>query len=246
MSSISVLIITYNEEENIEECLKGLTWADEIIVIDSYSKDNTLNIAKQYTDLVFQRKFDDFSSQRNYGLEKAKSEWILVVDADERVTEPLKDEIILSVKNSNAQAFKIPRKNYFLGKWIKYCGWYPDYTLRLFRQKYRYSGLVHETVKVDEPIKSLKNELIHYTYRDIHHYINKINSYTTLDAENKFRKGKKRSILYILIRPQWEFFNKFILKRGILLGKAGLFLSVLSSYYQFLKQIKLWEKHNKQ
>jgi glycosyltransferase involved in cell wall biosynthesis len=244
MNSIATLVLTYNEEENVKDCLESIEWVDEIVVVDSYSEDNTVELAKEYTDKVYQREFDDFASQRNYGLGQINAEWVLVVDADERVTLELKEEILNRLDNSQAEGYEVPRKNYFLGKWIKYCGWYPDYTLRLFKTNdNEYSGLVHEGIKIEGEVSKLDSDLIHYTYRDLEHYLNKINQYTTLDAEGKYQTGKEKGLIYILLRPVVEFIKKFILKKGFLLGTQGLILSILSSYYQFLKYIKLWEKH---
>ncbi|WP_083189943.1 glycosyltransferase family 2 protein [Orenia metallireducens] len=243
MISLSALVLTYNEEENITECLKSIDWIEDIVVVDSYSQDKTLELAKEYTNRIYQRKFDDFASQRNFGLDQIDSEWVLAIDADERVTRELRDEIIAKLKNANAEGYKIPRKNYFLGKWIKYCGWYPDYTLRLFKSHNRYRGLVHEGVDIEGKIDKLHNDFIHYTYRDLSHYLSKINQYTSLDAEKKYKAGKKKGIAYIILRPIAEFIKKFIIKKGFLLGVSGLIVSVLSSYYQFLKYIKLWEKN---
>ncbi|AGB42272.1 glycosyl transferase [Halobacteroides halobius DSM 5150] len=245
MVSIGVLVLTYNEEDNIEECLESVSWVDEIVVVDSYSQDDTLELARQYTSNIYQREFDDFATQRNYGLDQMESEWVLVVDADERVTSDLQEEVLNKLSNPEASGYKIPRKNYFLGKWIKYCGWYPDYTLRLFKvADNRYSGLVHEGLKIEGTVEKLEGTLIHYTYRDLEHYLNKINHYTTLDAQKKYQAGKRKRLLYILMRPVLEFIKKYILKKGFLLGSQGLILAILSSYYQFLKYIKLWEKYN--
>ncbi|WP_018248126.1 glycosyltransferase family 2 protein [Orenia marismortui] len=244
MADLAALVLTYNEEGNIKECLESINWIEEIVVIDSYSSDNTIAIAKDYTDRVYQRKFDDFASQRNFALDKIEATWVLVVDADERVTLELKDEILNLLTSPQADAYKIPRKNYFLGSWIKYCGWYPDYTLRLFKaQENRYSGLVHEGVKIKGKVDKVNNAFIHYTYRNLNHYLSKINHYTSLDAEKKYKAGKKKGLAYIILRPIVEFIKKFILKKGFLLGMPGLIVSVLSSYYQFLKYIKLWEKN---
>ncbi|SJZ46843.1 glycosyltransferase family 2 protein [Selenihalanaerobacter shriftii] len=244
MGLLGALVLTYNEEENIIDCLESINWIDELVVVDSYSEDETVELAKQHTEKVYQREFDDFSSQRNFGLDQIESEWVLVVDADERVTFELKEEVLERLNNPQAEGYRIPRKNYFLGKWIKYCGWYPDYTLRLFKvADNRYSGLVHEGIKIDGRVDKLDNAFIHYTYRNLKHYLDKINQYTTLDAEDKYQAGKKKGLAYILLRPVVEFIKKYFLKKGFLLGFQGLILSILSSYYQFLKYIKLWEKH---
>ena len=245
MRDIGALVLTYNEAENISDCLASLEWVTELVVIDSYSDDNTLDKARKYTDRIYQREFDDFASQRNFGLEKLSTDWVLVVDADERVTPELKSEIQRVLHEPQAEGYEIPRKNYFLGRWIKYCGWYPDYTLRLFKRENNcYSGLVHEGLDLEGEVKRLDNPLIHYTYRDLEHYLAKINHYTSLDAQKKYQAGTERGLLYILLRPVVEFIKKYFLKKGFLLGAQGLILSVLSSYYQFLKYAKLWEKNS--
>ena len=244
MTSIGALVLTYNEADNIKDCLERLDWVQQLVVIDSYSNDNTVKLAKECTTEVYKREFDDFASQRNFGLDKLETEWVLVVDADERVTLELKKEIVKTLENSKAEAYQIPRKNYFLGRWIKYCGWYPDYTLRLFkRNNNRYSGLVHEGLDIRGAVNKLETPLIHYTYSNLESYLAKINHYTTLDAQKKYQAGQKKGLLYILLRPVLEFIKKYFLKKGFLLGAQGLILSILSAYYQFLKYAKLWEKY---
>ena len=240
--SIGVLVITYNEEEMLADCLDSVTWADEIVVVDSDSKDKTREIAKEYTDKVYIREFDNFSNQRNFGLEKLESDWILVLDADERVTPELQAEIEEKIVSGNHDLYQIPRKNFFLGKWIKHAGWYPDYTDRLFKndQSIRYAGDVHESPTFTGKKGRMDQPMIHYTYRDINHYINKINHYSTLNAEES---NKKPSIFYVFARPIWEFINVYFIKRGFLLGKEGIIFAMISSLDRFLKYAKLWEKN---
>ena len=145
MEELSALVLTYNEEDHIAECLESINWIERIVVVDSFSEDKTKKICQQYDNVdFFENEFNDFASQRNFGLEKIKTDWVFVIDADERVTSELKNEIIETLNNPTAAGYEIARKNYFLGKWIKYCGWYPDYTLRLFKSKFRYEGLVHD------------------------------------------------------------------------------------------------------
>jgi len=245
MNNLTALVLTYNEEDNIAACLDSLMWVPKVVVIDSLSSDKTEEICLRYKNVsFFEREFDDFASQRNYGLEQVDKDWVLVVDADERITDSLQGEIKKILSNPEAEGYNIARKNYFLGKWIKYCGWYPDYTLRLFKSVYRYQGLVHETPEIDGKIEKLDNDFIHYTYSNLKEYVSKMNQYTSLDAEKKYQKGKKIGVSYILVRPILEFVKKFFLKKGFLLGVQGLILSLLSSYYQFLKSIKLWELNN--
>ncbi|TDO94800.1 glycosyltransferase involved in cell wall biosynthesis [Halanaerobium saccharolyticum] len=242
MKNLTALVLTYNEEDNIADCLDSINWIERVVVIDSYSDDRTEKICQQYDKVDFyENEFNDFASQRNFGLDKIETEWVFVIDADERVTEELRDEIKDVLNKPEVEGYEISRKNYFLGKWIKYCGWYPDYTLRLFRSKYKYKGLVHESPQINGRIDRLKNDFIHYTYKDLESYVSKMNQYTTLDAEKKYSAGKTVGISYILSRPFLEFVKKYILKRGFLLGSQGLILSILSAYYQFLKSVKLWE-----
>lgn len=245
MNSLTALVLTYNEENNIAACLNSIDWIERIVVVDSFSTDQTKKICQGFDNVdFFENEFKDFAAQRNFGLKKIKSEWVFVIDADERVTEALKAEIKEVLLKPGAEAYKIPRKNYFLGKWIKYCGWYPDYTLRLFKAKYSYQGLVHESPQVAGKVEKLENAFIHYTYQDLKTYVAKMNQYTSLDAEKKFAKNKKVNISYILFRPLLEFIKKYIFKKGFLLGSQGLILSILSAYYQFLKSVKLWELNN--
>ena len=248
MNKLSALVLTYNEEEHIADCLDSISWIEQVVVVDSYSDDRTKEICQQFDNLDFyENEFKDFASQRNFGLDKIETDWVFVIDADERVTEALKSEIKEMLQLSpapKAEGYEIARKNYFLGKWIKYCGWYPDYTLRLFKSKYRYSGLVHESPQISGKIERLQNDFIHYTYKDLESYVAKMNQYTTLDAEKKYNSGKSTGIYYMLTRPFLEFIKKYLLKKGFLLGSQGLILSILSAYYQFLKAVKLWELNN--
>lgn len=244
ISDITALILTYNEEDNIEGCLESIKWVDEIIIVDSYSSDTTLEKAKKYTNKIFKREFDDFANQRNFGLDKISTEWVMSIDADERVSKKLKNEILTKISSNRNEAYKIPRKNYFLGKWIKYCGWYPDYCLRLYKNKFKYSGKVHESINLNGKIKNLKNPLIHYTYKNLSHYVKKINHYTRLAADEMYKSGKKVSLLYVVIRPIFQFVKMAIFQKGVLLGGPGILLSILQSYYKFLKYAKLWELNN--
>lgn len=243
MKKIGALILTYNEEQRIRDCLESVSWVDEIVIVDSYSTDRTVEICQQYTSKIFSRSFDDFSAQRNFGLEKINTDWVLVIDADERVTPELRAEILKEISSPRHDAFFIPRKNYFLGKWIKYCGWYPDYTLRLFKKTdKRYTKRVHETIDYENTGK-FKNNLIHLTYKDLSHYMHKMEKYATLWAEEKYASGKKVTLLKIIFRSIFEFIKLYFLKLGILSGSPGFVLSVVSTYYTFFKYIKLWEKY---
>jgi len=245
MSRLSVVIITYNEEENVKSCLESVNWSDEIIVVDSFSSDKTVEIAKGYTTKVFQNRWTNFSQQKNLALEKANNEWVLNIDADEKVTPELKEEI-LAIVNSQFPTFEgyyIPRKNHYLGRWIRHCGWYPDYQLRLFRRdRGKFSNrLVHESVAVEGTKGYLKACLDHYSYRDLSDHLTHIDMFTTLAATQMFRDGKRARFFDLLFRPFTKFINMYLIKRGYLDGVYGFIVSVMGSFYLFTKYLKLWE-----
>ncbi len=244
MPKISAIVITYNEELNIRECLESLKWTDEIIVIDSTSKDKTVEIAAEFTSNVITTGGNDtYGKKRNIGIEKTTGEWILWIDADERVTPELKTEIEQSITAGEADAYYINRKSFFISKFIKHCGWYPDYTLRLFKKS---TGIKFDDAKVHEKISysgktsRLKNQLIHYTDRDFEHYLAKMNNYTTLSAEEMHRSSKKTSFFDIIFRPAFTFFKMYFLKLCILDGYMGLVLCTLSSIHVSFKYSKLY------
>jgi glycosyltransferase involved in cell wall biosynthesis len=243
MQTISAMINTYNEEKNITDCLKSLQWVDELVVVDSGSTDKTVQIAHQYAHKVVSVPSGDFSEIRNGGLQYLTSDWVLIVDADERVTVDLQAEIQNIITGNPIEVgFSIPRKNLFMGYWIRNCGWYPDYVLRLFRNspQHRFSGRVHESVILNGKTNKLSNPLIHYTYESLEQYLNKFNRYTTLAAEMMYEKGRKANLIHLCIRPQLEFIKMFIFKAGFKDGIYGLVVAYMSSMYVFVKFAKLW------
>ena len=245
MPKLSVIISTYNEENNIEECLESVKWADEIIVVDSSSKDKTAYIAKKFTDKIFISDTKSFSEKKNLGINKSSGEWILWIDADERVPDALKEEMlqIISSSDNETEVYKINRKSFFINKFIKHCGWYPDYGIRLFKKQ---AGIKFTEVRVHEKITyngnsgKLKNEIIHYTDLTFEHYISKLNSYTTSSALDLFDNGKKSSVSDIIFRPVFTFIKMYFLKLGVLDGYMGLVLCTLSSAHVFVKYSKLY------
>ncbi|HZV11912.1 MAG TPA: glycosyltransferase family 2 protein [Candidatus Kapabacteria bacterium] len=242
---LSVLIIAENEEKNIRECLRSVEWADDIIVVDGGSKDATVQLAKQYTDKVLSHPWQGFSEAKRFGLQHCTNEWVLWLDADERVPEGLAGEIqSIVTSNESAAAFAVARRAYFLGKWIRHCGWYPGYVNRLFRKsRCRISEhKVHEQLIVDGEIKHLKNDLLHYTDNDLEHYFKKFNEYTSLAADEIVQKGGSASIIDLLIRPPFTFFRMYILRAGVLDGFHGLLLCMLSAFYVFVKYAKVWQR----
>ncbi|MHA1753211.1 MAG: glycosyltransferase family 2 protein [Candidatus Helarchaeota archaeon] len=242
-AKLSVVIITKNEERNIKQCLESVKWADEIIVVDAESVDRTVEIAKQYTDKVFIKPWSGFGPQKNWGISKAKYNWIFIIDADERVTPELKEEILAAIDNSNnVCAFQIPRKNYFLGKWFKYKGEYPNYQLRLFKKgKAWYNDVqIHENLIVKGKIGYLKEPLLHFPINSIEDYFIRFNQYTTLAAIEKNKRRKSRVRIWDLIfRPMATFIKMYIIKQGFRHGKSGFIFSILDSFFTYVKYLKL-------
>lgn len=238
--TLSVVIVTLNEEEKLEECLESVKWADEIVVLDSISQDRTVEIARRYTDKVSQRRFLGHGPMRNAAIESACGEWILCIDADERVTPELRAEIEQALAAPDARAYRMPRKAYFLGKWIRHCGWWPDYVLRLFRKdEGRYDdSLVHEQVVVGSMPGILRSPLLHFTYANIGEYLKKTDSHTTWYAREE---GHRASLPKCFLRAFAKFGKSYFLQRGFLDGREGLILSVLASYSTFIKHLKVWE-----
>jgi glycosyltransferase involved in cell wall biosynthesis len=223
--------------------LESVSWADEIIVVDSFSTDDTKKIASAFTNRIFDLNWEGFGPAKEYAKKQASGNWILSVDADEQVTEKLKDEIQKIVRSDDSlDGYFIPRRSYFLGRWMKHGGWYPDFVLRLFRKDKGdfTSKLVHEEVTVKGRTCRLKNDLLHYTDPDYDHYLEKLNRYTSMDALQQYQKGKAGSIVNLLIRPAAAFFKAYLIKRGFLDGLPGLILAVSSAFHVFAKYVKLW------
>ncbi len=244
MEKLSVIIITYNEESNITDCLELVKWADEIIVVDSNSTDKTIELAKKYTDKIYTLENSLYAESKNFALDKTVNDWILSVDADERVTNELKEEILNVLSSSDSlNAYYLNRKSYFINKFIKHCGWYPDYILRLFNKSagIRFSdSKVHEKAIYKGEKGKLKSLLLHYTDMTFEHYWKKMNNYSTYSAEELHASKKKASNIDIIFRPAFAFFKMYFLKLGILDGYTGFILCVLSGMHVFYKYSKLY------
>ena len=250
MSKVSVVISAFNEEKNIERCLKSLSFADEIVVVDNQSLDKTSELAKKYTKNVFTQKNNpkEIDLQKNFGFSKATGDWILSLDADEEVSPELADEIhkLLAINHkSNVNGYWIPRKNFMFGKWIKEnTGWYPDYQLRLFRKgkgKYQ-SQHVHEDLLVDGETEKLKEHFIHHNYDSISQYVNKIMIYAPNEAADKLRNGYVFSYFDAIRFPLADFLNWFFARKGYKDGFHGLMLALMQGFYHFLVFAFIWEK----
>ena len=246
MNKISVIIITKDEEKNITDCLKSVKWADEIIVVDAESTDKTIELAKRFTEKVYTKKWEGYVPQKKYALSLARNDLVLSLDADERITQELKNELI-NITSDEFAGYKIRRKNFLLNKEITSCGWGNDYQLRFFlKQKTDLTDrLVHEGFTVNGKIGKLKNPMLHYTFSSFSNYFDKINCYTSLKAEELFKQKKKVGGWTIISHTISAFFLFYITKRGFKDGVYGLIISLLHSVSTMLNYIKLWELQNR-
>jgi glycosyltransferase involved in cell wall biosynthesis len=243
--SLSVVIITFNEEANLARTLSSVAWADEIVIVDSGSTDRTREVAESFHAKFCVEPWKGFAAQKNSALAKAKGDWILSLDADEEVEPALAGEIraVLAADPSVA-GFWIPRKNFFLGRWIRHGGFYPDSKLRLIR---RGAGqfeerLVHEDLRVDGTTSSLHHDLLHHAYPTLDDYLEHMNGYSTLGAEMAAAKGARGfSFLDIVVRPWLTFLYNYVLRLGFLDGREGLLLHLYHSQYVSWKYAKAWE-----
>ncbi|KJR41338.1 family 2 glycosyl transferase [Candidatus Magnetoovum chiemensis] len=249
MLPISIAIITKNEERNIKEALESASDAREIIIVDDYSKDRTIEICRQFTNKIYLQQWLGFAKQKQLAVDYASEEWVLILDADERLTNELKKEITNTIKqNTDCNGFYIPRKNFFLNKWIKHSGWWPDYTLRLFKKNKAHlqNRQVHEKVIVDGKTEYLKNPLEHYTYRTISEFIQKMDKYSELASKELPTSQKKAALLSMTVKPMFTFSKMYFLRLGFLDGAHGGILAALYSYYTFMKYLKAWENKGKE
>jgi len=246
MALLSVIVITFNEERNIERCLRSVQWADEVIVVDSFSTDRTIALAKNYTPHVFQHAYDGDIPQRERGIAKATGEWIFYIDADEEVSPELQEEMRHLLGSATAKAgYVVPRKVSAFGRWILHGGWYPDYTFRLFRRaNYRAEHAeVHGGFTVDGEKGRLKGFLFHYTYETIEQYLSKMNDYTSLQVSSKLRDAPAMRVSWtkILLSPPSHFFRKYFSQKGYKDGFAGFTLAALGAIYTLALYAKVWE-----
>jgi glycosyltransferase involved in cell wall biosynthesis len=241
---LTVTVITRNEAANIDAALASVAWADEIVVIDAESTDETPAIARRRGARVEVRPWPGYSAQKNYAATLASHDWILSLDADERVTPALADEIRSTLSAEPAhRGYRIPRISHYLGRWIRGTDWYPDYQLRLYdRRAGEWNGRpVHESVTLKGDHGVLANDLQHYPYRDISHHLATIDRYTTLAADQMRAEGRVPSIAELVVHPPFAFLRNYVLRGGFRNGSAGLVVSMLNSYYVFLKLAKGWE-----
>ena len=244
-NKVSAVVIAYNDEPNIRACLETLTWADEIIVVDSHSTDATEKISREFTDKVYQHDFHGFGRLRNEAVAHASCEWVFSLDTDERATPQVREEIRqVLARGPDADAYFVPRQNYFLGRWIRHSGWYPDYRQpQLFRKgrlRYR-EDLVHEGFELDGRAGYLKAEVLQHPFRDIDHYLQKVNRYAGLMAHRMVQQGTRFRTHQLVTHPLYTFARMYVARLGVLDGMPGLILAGLYAYYTFAKYARLWE-----
>lgn len=244
MEKITAIIPVFNEEHNIEEALKSVAFADEILIVDSFSTDRTVSIAKKFTDKILQRKFDYPASQKNWAIPQASHEWILLLDADERVTPQLKEKIQTILQNppQDIAGYWIYRKNHFMGKHVRYSGWQNDKVVRLFRKsmcKYE-DKMVHEEIQTDGKLGFISERLYHNTYVSLDNYIAKLNRYAYWQARDYDKRTNLLTPYHFFIKPLWRFFKHFVIQQGFRDGVVGFTISFLQSYALLMRYIKLW------
>ena len=238
MPTLSVTVIALNQEANLGPCLESVAFADEIVVVDTGSTDRTVEVARNYTDRIIEAPWQGFARTKNFALDQAGGDWVLSLDTDERVPSALREEIQAVVAaDGPLTGYRVPRKNHVGGRWVRRLGWYPDYTLRLFRRgrgRFR-EREVHEEVVVDGPVGLLKTPLEHYSYRDLGEYAARQERYARLAARELARAGRRPFPGELVWRPLFTFLRLFVLRRGFLEGSLGLSLSLHGSRYNFLK-----------
>jgi len=248
MNSITVVILTKNEESCIAESLESLKgWADEVIVADDLSSDRTVEIVKRYTDKVFIKKMDVEGSHRNWAYAQAKNDWVLSLDADEQVTEELKKEIPAAIASGGSVAYSIPLRNFIGGYWVKHGGWYPASKVRLFRKdKFKYEEVeVHPRVFIDGECGHLKCDIVHKGYPDIEHFLGSVNRQSTLEARKWINTGRKMSLGRAIWRIGDRFMRRYLRKKAYKDGLYGFVIAYFDSLYQLLSYVKYREMKKK-
>jgi glycosyltransferase involved in cell wall biosynthesis len=252
--TLSVVLTTLNEERNVDRCLGSVAWADEIVVVDSFSRDATVERARRYTTRVYQHEYPGSSAQVERGIRYATGDWVLVIDADEEVTPELAGEIRQVLRNpaarNGAVGYDIPRKVNAFGRWLVGGGWYPDYQFRLFRKdSYRAEHQeVHGGFAPTGPRGRLSSFLLHYTYETIHDYVAKINDYTSLHVANILKERPDADVSWhkLILSPLSHFLRMFVSKKGYRDGFYGFVLALLDAVYALLLYAKLWEYRMRQ
>ena len=246
MNKVSITIITKNEEKNIERCLKSIRWADEIVIIDTFSTDCTVEICREFTDKVFQEVWLGYGLQKNLCASKALNKWILNIDADEVISSECAAEIQkLLFGQPEFSRYRFPRKNFIADRWVRYAGWYPDLIARLYdRERVSFSeSMVHERLIPDEKAGILNQPIFHYLFDGMEDYIKRQNRYSSLYAEEKKRLDWKADWTHLYIRPVWAFMKNYFFRQGFREGFLGVFLALSMMFYTYLKYAKTRSIH---
>jgi len=243
MNKLTVVILTKNEEACIAECLESVKWADEIIVVDDESKDKTLDILKNYPATVYQRKMDVEGRHRNWAYAQARNLWVLSLDADEKVTSELKDEMIQAIQTEKFVAFDIPLRNYIGNYWVKYGGWYPASKVRLLRKdKFKFEEApVHPRAFIDGEVGHLKADIVHKGYPDLEHFLSSLNRQSTLEARKWIETGRKMTLIWATWRAVDRFFRRYLRKKAYKDGLYGFVIAYFDTLYQILSYLKFKE-----
>ena len=246
---ISVILIAQNEERHLRDCLQSVAWADEIIVVDGGSSDRTVEIAREFTEKVYQNAWPGFAAQKRFALQKAGLPWVLSIDADERITPELRDEILakLDADDLPESGFYLPRLSTFLGKFIRHSGWYPGYQLRLFQREKTsvIEASVHEGFRVDGQLGHLRNHMLHYTHASLAESLARLNRYSTLEARDRSGRRKVRWWDFVT-HPIAAFFNKFVALKGYRDGMHGFVLAAVTAMVKMALYMKMWELQHRQ
>lgn len=243
-SPISAILITHNERRNIEECLVGLTWCNEVVIVDSGSNDGTVDIARSMgAKVTLAKDWPGFGPQKNRALDLAQGDWVFSIDADERVTPALAEEIQSAVQRADApDAFSLPRLSSYCGQYMRHGGWYPDRVVRLFRRgQARFSDdIVHESLQVHGRVGQLHNDLIHISYRSLDDVLEKMNRYSSAGAEKLATRGCRASLATALGKSLWAFIRTYLIRRGFLDGRLGFVLACSIAHETWYRYLKLW------
>ena len=245
-ASIGCAIIVFNEERNIRECLETVRWMDEIVVVDAYSTDRTVEICQEFTDKIFQRRWCGFGVQKNFAIDRVKADWVFILDADERISSALQSDIEMILQSQGKDlpvVYSVPRKNFYYGKWVKHAGCYPDRQLRLFRNGAGHldDEEPHNKFVFQGKLGELTSALDHFTERTINDHFRKFRNFTTLAAQER---GRSKSFVYVVDligRPLFTFCKYYISRKGCADGIRGFLISVFASMYTFVKYAKLWD-----
>jgi glycosyltransferase involved in cell wall biosynthesis len=245
MEKVSAVVIVYNEEKNLRECLETVQWADEIVVVDSHSQDRTVEIAREFTEKIFQKEYKGHIDKKRFAVSKASHDWVFSIDADERVTQELKEEIlgVLEKGAGKVVGYDMPRMTRHLERWILHGEWYPDRVTRLFRRsRMRYEGTEpHDRVILGGQRGHFNGMLLHYNYRDFAHQIQTVQAYSDVAAKALFAEGRHAGFRNLFLRPPFKFLKCYILKRGFLDGWPGFIIAATSAFYVLAKYAKLYE-----